>query len=228
MAERLRQTKKDEIVVELRRRIADGEVARGSRIPQQQLAEQFRTSITPVREALRELQAEGLLDGSPHRGVRVASADLEKVKAVYVMRRLVEPYVMQRAALRVSRNDVETASEINGALMKAHETNQKRAIADLNRAFHFHFYDKSGIPALGARVNDLWLGFPWDILQVIPGRAEESVLEHGALIDAMRTGELEEVAYLTEKHIVAGFEALRSHLQGPGHDTADPFELRND
>lgn len=82
--------------------IAEGELARGSRIRQDVIAARFKTSITPVREALRLLEAEGMLVSEPHRGVRVADADYERVKTVYLLRRLVEPYAMRRAARRLS------------------------------------------------------------------------------------------------------------------------------
>lgn len=68
---------RDRIVGDLRRRIMSGEFPRGSRMPQDELARHFDASITPVREALRLLEAEGLLVSEPHRGVRVAGVDLK-------------------------------------------------------------------------------------------------------------------------------------------------------
>ena len=88
-------TKRDQIVDELRRRILSGELARGERMPQDELARQFGASITPVREAMRQLEAEGLLVSEPHRGVRVAGVDVDEVTATYVVRRLDSP---ERAA----------------------------------------------------------------------------------------------------------------------------------
>ena len=82
-------TKKDGILEELRALIASGEIARGSRIRQNELATRFASSVTPVREALRQLQVEGVIDGEPYRGARVAEADLDSIKGVYIARRLV-------------------------------------------------------------------------------------------------------------------------------------------
>jgi DNA-binding GntR family transcriptional regulator len=107
-------TKRDQIFEELRRMILSGELPRGARLPQDDLARRFGASITPVREALRLLEADGIVVAEPHRGVRVAGVDLEQVKATYVLRRLSESYAMRRAMLRVSRRDMATAREALG------------------------------------------------------------------------------------------------------------------
>ncbi len=82
-------TKAERIADSLRETIATGGLEDGTRLYQDQLAEEFKTSITPVREALKMLQAEGLLVAEPHRGVRVAFPDLDQIASIYVMRRLV-------------------------------------------------------------------------------------------------------------------------------------------
>src|SRR5579862_9894898 len=89
------KTKKDRLVQELRHLILYGDLERGTRIRQDELAARFDTSITPVREALRQLEAEGLLESEPHRGVRVTVPDIAEIKGTYVARRLLEPYIMQ-------------------------------------------------------------------------------------------------------------------------------------
>src|SRR5690554_4237286 len=81
-------TKLDQIVDSLRRMILSGEVERGARLRQDALAEQFSSSITPVREALRVLESEGLVVAEPHRGVRVAAVDPTRVETIYILRRL--------------------------------------------------------------------------------------------------------------------------------------------
>ena len=116
---RNRKTKKDLIADELKLLIGSGELPRGTRIQQDELAARFDTSITPVREAMRQLEAQGLLVSEPHRGVRVAEANLDEVKGVYVARRLLEPYAAQRASLRVSRRDLDRADELIEAMGKA-------------------------------------------------------------------------------------------------------------
>jgi DNA-binding GntR family transcriptional regulator len=217
-----RQTKKDMIVEQLRILIETGEVARGSRIQQNELAARFSTSITPVREALKQLEAEGLLTGEPHRGVRVATAEPEEVKAIYIVRRLVEPYAFCRAARRVSRRELEQAEGLI-ELMAASAPGDRVQVGVTNRAFHFLFYERCGIRALTRQIEELWLGFPWDILQVLEGRVEQSVREHRRILAAVVAGDLAELGEAVESHIERSYLALADHLKSDPE--RDPFQL---
>jgi DNA-binding GntR family transcriptional regulator len=221
-----RKTKKDLIAEELKMLIGTGQLPRGARIQQDELAARFETSITPVREALRQLEAQGLLVSEPHRGVRVAEANLDEVKGVYVTRRLVEPYAAQRATLRVSRRDLGRAEELVDAMDAARRDGNDTGVRDANREFHFLFYERSGIPALVRIIDGLWLSFPWDILQVISGRLDSSIDEHRAMVDAVRGGDVEQVKTAFEEHIARSYISLCAHLDRGAAD--DPFELSVD
>jgi DNA-binding GntR family transcriptional regulator len=216
-------TKRDHVVEQLRELIASGEFPRGTRIPQDALAARFEMSITPVREALRQLEAEGLIVCEPHRGVRVASMDILQVKADYVVRRLVEPYAMARACRRVSRKDLDQAREILCDMTSAFESGSLGDVDNLNRQFHFFFYARSGIPELTFHIENLWLGFPWDVLKVIPGRVESSLGEHEDMLKAMEAGDIEEVQNRTGSHLQESYLALARHLNYSSLN--DPFDL---
>jgi DNA-binding GntR family transcriptional regulator len=221
-----RKTKKDLIAEELKLLIGSGELPRGARIQQDELAARFETSITPVREAMRQLEAQGLLVSEPHRGVRVAEANLDEVKGVYVARRLLEPYAAQRASLRVSRRDLDRAEELTEAMVKARRKKDGHGALEANREFHFLFYDRCGIPSLSRIIDGLWLAFPWDILQVIPGRIEQSIAEHRTMVEAVRGGDVEQVRAVFEDHIRRSYLSLSEHLIHESRD--DPFELALD
>lgn len=210
-------TKRDQIVDELRRQILSGELARGERMPQDDLARQFHASITPVREALRLLEAEGLVVSEPHRGVRVAAADVDEVTATYVVRRLTETFAMRRATLRLSRRDIAQARRLiedAGA--------DGRSTRDRNREFHFLFYDRCGMPALTERIAGMWQAFPWDLMLDSAQRATQSRVEHLAILSAVEDGDPDRVAAATELHLRNGFSAILSRLvDSPG---PDPFD----
>jgi DNA-binding GntR family transcriptional regulator len=215
-------TKRDQIVDKLRRRILSGELARGERMPQDDLARQFGASITPVREALRQLEAEGLVVSEPHRGVRVAGVDLDEVTATYVVRRLTETYAMRRATLRLSRRDLAQARRLLDAGAGAGGTSTR----DRNREFHFLFYDRCGMPALTERIAGMWRAFPWDLMLDSAQRAEQSHREHLAILAAVEGGDPDRVAAATELHLRNGFSAILSQLTGrPG---PDPFDVDAD
>jgi len=211
------------VVSELRRMIAGGELGRGSRVQQDMLAARLKTSITPVREALRLLEAEGLLVGEPHRGVRVAEADYEKVKTVYLLRRLIEPYAMRRAARRLSPRDLDLAAEMVDQMEQAAATGDRGMLNDTNRRFHFLFYSRAGNDGLTAEIESLWQQFPWDVLQVVPERADETGREHRDMLDAARAGDADALARCTEEHLASSLYGLARHLIG--HDVEDPFDI---
>lgn len=218
-------TKRDKIVAELRRKIRDGELLRGSRIQQDVLAEMFNTSITPVREALVLLEAEGLLVGEPNRGVSVADANFESVKTVYVQRMLTEPYAMQRAARRISPIELEKADELLSR-MESHDETEVVSVPELNRQFHFLFYDSCGNNSIADQIEQLWQKWPWDLLMVIKHRPGESKSEHRVMLEAVREGDLDMVETATQNHLRQSFLSLGEHLSGkPVHDI---FALDND
>ena len=216
-------TKRDRIVASLRQMIRDGELPRGSRIQQDVLAEMFNTSITPVREALVLLEAEGLLVGEPNRGVSVADADFNAIKAVYIQRMLLEPYAMRRATRRISHRDLDRAGDLLDRMTSASKTKEVVSVPELNRQFHFLFYDACGNEALSTQIEQLWQRWPWDLLSVIKERPNESQKEHAEMIQAVRSGNVEQVALATEQHLRASYMSLGKHLTGEKPE--DVFDL---
>jgi DNA-binding GntR family transcriptional regulator len=222
----LANTKRDQIFDELRRMILSGELERGVRLPQDELARRFGASITPVREALRQLEADGLVVSEPHRGVRVAGVDLEQVKATYILRRLAESYAMRRAALRVSRRDMAEARKLLEVMKQAQADGDLEEIRETNKRFHFFFYDRCGVPALSAQIEAMWQAFPWDLLLNSPERAAASHQEHIDIVAAVESGDLERIAEATEAHIQRGYAAITGHLAGAAG--GDPFDFDAD
>lgn len=218
-----RATKRDRIVAELRTMIASGDLPRGVRVQQDDLAAHFETSITPVREALRQLEAEGLLVGEPHRGVRVSEVNVEEMRGVYVARRLVEPFAGQLATLRLSRRDITQAHELNKAMQDAAKAGDKTTVRESNRTMHFLVYEKCGVPSFVSIIENLWLSFPWDILDVLDPRASESIKEHNTMIAGLGAGDVRAVGASIERHLRRSYEALIKHLTG-SRPTADPFD----
>lgn len=215
--------KRDRIFDSLRREILSGELPRGSRMPQDELARRFGASITPVREALRLLEAEGLLVSEPHRGVRVAGVDLEKVKGTYVVRRLVEGYAMRRVVGRLSPRDLREIGELVERMGLTLESGDLEAFRSDNRLFHFFFYERCGLPALVDHIVAAWQAFPWDLMLESPECSEQSHLEHKAILAAVAAQDVEGSARASDAHIARGFQLISNRL---GDESAvDPFDL---
>jgi len=219
--------KHDRIVEELHKLILSGELPRGTRLQQDQLAARFDTSITPVREALRLLESQGLVISEAHRGVRIAAIDEEDLKATYVMRRLLEPYAVRRATLRVSRKDLLEAERLNERMVAAATVGDRWGVREANRAYHFVFYERCGLPSLAERIEGLWLVFPWDIsLLNVDARTDASAQEHRAIIEAVRDGDDITAADVTAAHLLRSYLAVMERLTG--QPAIDPFQIEND
>ncbi|MEA2250075.1 MAG: hypothetical protein QOI62_1905 [Solirubrobacteraceae bacterium] len=226
------ETKAGRIADALRELIATGHIDHGVRLYQDELAAQFKASITPVREALRQLQAEGLLVGEPHRGVRVASPNVDEIGSIYVMRRLVEPYAACRASKRLSRLEYDRARRVNEEFGETPDDSPQVA-RSLNHEFHFIFYNSCGLPTLVSEIERLWTGFPWAALQVRRGRKTASYDEHKAILEAIVADDQEAIRALVGSHLQHGFETLMSHigvtlLSDPFEDGEDGYDGDND
>jgi len=180
-----------------------------------------------VREALRLLESQGLVIGEPHRGVRIASIDEDELKATYLMRRLIEPYAVQRATLRVSRKDLLEAEAHNERMAAAAEEGDRWGVREANRALHFVFYERCGVPTLPERIRSLWLVFPWDLaLMSVGDHTQRSFHEHEEMIAAIRDGDLDGAAAATAAHLLRSYLAVIEGLTG--QPAADPFPPESD
>lgn len=223
MASSETMTKRDRIVEDLRRRILSNDYPRGARLRQDELAHELCTSITPVREALRVLEAEGLVVSRPHKGVRVAGLDIEKTKATYIVRRLVESYAMRRATLRVSALDINQAWSLIEDMAITLDSSDPEKFRHLNHDFHFLFYERCGLPALSDKIAAMWRAFPWDLSLRSIERDRQSYLEHIDILKAVESRDTERVAAAAERHQVRAFLALLE-TTSPEHVT-DPFDI---
>jgi len=210
------KTKKDLIAEILREAILSGELAPGERLLQERLAERFEVSPTPIREAVQQLVAEGVLSHSPYRGVQVAEVRLEDVQEVYRIRGVLEELATQMAVLNLRILDVRQLRLYQDEI-KAHVANNDlMALRKLNYEFHMLIYSASHMPLLLNMIRILWTKFPWDTLHVLPQRAQSSIEEHQAILDAIHEGDAELAGKLMRLHIESGSSALRAHLLDQG------------
>lgn len=218
-------TKKARIVDELRQEILSGAIPRGMRLQQDEVAARFQVSITPVREALRQLEVDGLVISEPHRGVIVRPLDMDDIKAAYVMRRLIEPYAFARASRRLSRLDIARLAGCTDAMAAANDAGDTVGVCSANRDFHFLFYERCGIPSLATRLEELWSAFPWDLLMT-DARVDSSVDEHRAILDAFEADDAEVIRQAAETHVARSYARISASLHGQAGP--DPFDLATD
>src|SRR5919205_3391293 len=102
----------EQTVARLRRFILEGDLEPGARIQEVELAAQLGVSRTPVREALRTLSSQGLVELLPNRGARVARWSVKDLDEIYELRVMLESHAAQRAATRMSPTDADALTEL--------------------------------------------------------------------------------------------------------------------
>jgi DNA-binding GntR family transcriptional regulator len=216
------QTKKDFALGLIRDLIITGELENGSKLDQGELARRLQISLTPIREALRQLEAEGLVEGSAHKGVRVSSIDLESLENVYVLRRLIEPFAAAKGTPNVRADDISAAEMSLRKLERANSKSDVGGVRAANYDFHFTLYARALLPLTEYFLKLLWARFPWDVLSVVPGRIEESRREHQEIVAAMKERDAKGAALAVAKHLDHSYKAIASHL---GYESRpEPFE----
>lgn len=128
----------------------------GQQIVQEALAERYGVSRVPLREALKELEAEGLVIHEPHRGYFVTELNAAEMAEVYTIRALLEADAIRRACQRLSDADLAHIDELRREFESALLLADLETIASANRAFHFAIFDACGLPRLVRLLRTLW------------------------------------------------------------------------
>ena len=196
------QTKEDQVAEFLREGIIGGRFARGEKLKQVEIAELLGTSVTPVREALKLLEAEGYVRGASHRGAVVAPFEIESVEEIVELRVALEGRLMAAALKRVEKRDIDELIAVQAELDRAVEERDREAVRPLNYRFHQRLYAVADQPQTLEFVRILWAKYPFDVINRIAGRIERAASEHRAILKAM-----------TMRDEVAALSALTEHLR---------------
>lgn len=207
-----------EIAQSLRNDIIEGTLSEGMELRQQQLAERFGVSRMPVREALRHLEAEGLVIFQPNKSARVSPLSVSDLQEIYEMRIAAEALALRLALPELSNAQIDHAGKIQTSIEQA-------PVADfgtLNAAFHRALYIPCARPRLLAHIEvlsnaaDRYLRVSIASLDY----AAKSNREHHALLEAcLRRDEAAAVSCLTQ-HIADAGRAL-AEIMGSSSERFD-------
>jgi DNA-binding GntR family transcriptional regulator len=200
----------DQVYGVIRERILAGDLPRGARVHQEDVAADLGVSRTPVREALRRLAAEGLIEMRTNRGARVTDLAPDDMDQPYEARLVVEPGAARLAAQR------ELAKP--RARMRRAVAAQRRAIPDVsrtfeaNREFHIALAEASGNAFLLQFIEHLWvarIGEPiYEHQAETPERMSLDADEHEQILDAIEAGDARTAESLTRRHIADAMKRM--------------------
>lgn len=175
----------------LREMIATGRLTPGEAVTIQSIADRFSVSMTPVREALRRLVAEGALELLGNRRVRLPEIDRERMAEMALARRALEPILAEMAAMRARPALVERLKRLDAEVNAAIARGDVPAYMRANHAFHFTIYGAAGSSVLLPIVDGLWLRFA-PLYRIVAGKqgTDSLIDQHEAAISALASGDV--------------------------------------
>ncbi|GJE58365.1 GntR family transcriptional regulator [Methylobacterium trifolii] len=187
----------------LRQRILNGEFAPGIQLRQDALAEEFGISRIPIREALLQLEATGLVKIVPHRGAVVSGLSVEEVEDIFQLRVQLEPSLLLLSARRFSEDDFHALRSLTEEYGTALQAGQVELWGELNRRFHLDLLRHAGRPRSLGIVSGLLQDCdrPTRLQLSASGDVARADREHTQIVDLCEGGAIEAAADLLRAHI---------------------------
>ena len=201
----------------LRDMILYGHLAPGAPVTIQGLIADLGAGMTPVREAIRRLTAEGALLPQGNRRVAVPELSAEMLEQVAFARLAIEPKLAELAAPRLTAAQIDRLEEIDGAVNRAIEAGKLPDYLAANHAFHFALYEAAEAPVLLGLARSLWLRAGPSLRAVIDRYGRDVAPDlHRVALSEMRAGDAKALASAIERDIQQGIDHVRQAL-AEGH-----------
>jgi DNA-binding GntR family transcriptional regulator len=215
-------SKADLVHSRLKEEIELGELAPGTPLSELSLVERTGASRTPVREALRRLAAEGLVDLVPRQGARVSRVSLQTVRDLFDFRAMLEPTAVRQATERavtdpaVKRRFADLRTEFARIQRRAPSPDRSRAFYELADRFDWAVIGATRNEHLRRTIAELrpHTARLRNLSHVDPRRTEVSVAEHLVIVDAMLRGDAAEAAAKTAEHLEGSLATIFANLAG--------------
>lgn len=207
----LYRTKAQIVVDALRSRVVEGILQPGDRVVLRPLADEFGCSEIPVREAVRSLAAEGLLEMVPHGGARVTRLNGAAVVELTEVRSLLEPTATRLAGEAISPEGLARLKRFLAAMAGLVERGNLEGYGALNREFHRTCLEYCPNSRLVGTINDLWdqSERARAVYVTLPGHAEISLDQHRAIVAAMEERRFDDLEKIAAQHALHGLNAVR-------------------
>ena len=217
---------------ELRAAISEGRLRPGEWLRQERLSRELGVSHMPVREALKQLAAEGLIEYLPYRGMRVVEFSLDDIEDVYAIRASLEGRAARAAAARISDAQLD---ELRALITRLAETQAPEQLAEnrsVNRRIHELVYRTSGRAYLIRTLDQMWSWFPTMFLGTYPSTAhmpvagrDTDVEEHEAILEALVRHDGALAGLLMGEHVRRAGEQLVAVLREDRGGAEESMEI---
>ncbi len=202
-------------ILAVREMVHDGVLLPGQPVRQGAVAEQLGISRVPVREALKSLQADGLVEPSPSGGFVVVRLSGDELSQIYLMRRLLETEMLERI-VDVPEAEIDVLTDLNVQMAQRIEKPDREWHA-LNRRFHFGMFALAGMRHVVVETARLWdQSAPYRSIYSSDRAVRDRIVgEHAQLLDALRRGDLAQLVRFMDAHRGASQVEVVSLLSRP-------------
>lgn len=199
-----------EVTQQVREMIRTGALEEGSRISEKELGEAMGVSRTPVREALRVLAAEGLVQLIPRKGAFVTKPRFEDVRDMFEVMSLLEGLCARVAAEKMSTSAFSQLENLHQELEEHYQRRDRESYLQCNHRYHSYVQEIAGNRILNEVLDSLRQKFLLYRFRQLsqPERFDQSMQEHRALLEAFRQRDSEKAQSLMRHHLMQQCEAL--------------------
>ena len=206
-------TLKDLVAATLRKAILYGDIKPGQQLKQENIASQLGISRMPVREAMSQLENEGLIKNIPYKGCTVSTFTADDIKEIYQIRKVLEGYATELAAMNMTPADIEKLVDLMVKLKDCIEDNDIDSYATWDQQFHNTIFEKSANKRLYQFIQTIWKSFPMYLAYSIPQRIRRSFEEQSRILDAIREGDSRKAAQLAGQQIETVYKEMKPHFE---------------
>lgn len=195
----------------IRTSILSGEFAPGMQLKLQNLAGRYSISLIPVREALRLLQAEGLVESVRNKGARVASISLDETIDVYRLRLVLETTAIKLAFPHVDDELITALEQLQQEMRRIFSSDRIEYLA-LHQKLHFSIYSRCGSKWTMRLLGLVWSHSDRWRKMALPNDVNAETEDHGPILSALKAKDLRAASKALERHIDLSVKALQQAL----------------
>ena len=204
----------DELVARLRDLIVEGELVPGSRVPEKSLCERFGVSRTPLREALKVLGSEGLLELLPNRGATVARLTVADLDEMFPVMGALEALAGELACTQITDEEIAEVRALHYQMVLHHTRGELSEYFALNQRIHERILDAARNPTLVRMYRGLAgrVRRARYVANMSKVRWDQAVEEHGEILDALSARDGPRLAEILKKHLHNKCETVKDSL----------------
>lgn len=184
-------------------RILDGTFVSGEKLSQDLLAQQLGVSRMPIRDALRMLENDGLIENTMHKGYVVSEFSKEHLYDILLVRNILEPQAVILSEKYLTDADKAMLKIIIEKAWDALEAHDPKKLQQLNENFHFTIYKSVPSPLLNEMIEKTWRSYPKYRDHLKYEESHESLLVHTEILDLMMENKFNEASQKMSFHILS-------------------------